>query len=121
MCIRDREYGPVPANAYDIINFIRNKKLFCIIPDAKESLTFNDSNSHIYNKRVPNKRVLSESEINCLNKAIEKYGSISFNELKEASHDSSYYSVEPGGMIPIENIVGSFKNGKALLEQLRGE
>ncbi|KQS30642.1 hypothetical protein ASG33_09615 [Dyadobacter sp. Leaf189] len=80
------KYGPVPSNAYDILKSVSNGDLnnyFCL------------AGEHSF-KAVsePNLDYLSESEVSCINNSIESFGSLTFSERTDKSHDDAYNAVK---------------------------
>ena len=75
------EYGPVPSLAYDMTK------------DAREfSLSYGIEvrGYHIIAQRDANIGLLSESDTECLDIAIERYGNKTFGELTDESHDAAW-------------------------------
>jgi len=112
-------HGPVPSGAYDIIKYIRGDGGF-YRPELGEK-PFEVEDNDILPLRPANTAFLSESEIECLDDAIEQYGSLSFKELRGLSHsDPAYMESDENDIIPVEKIVENLPNGEVLLDYLRG-
>ncbi len=62
--------------------------------------------------------VFSDSDIDCINEAIEKYGNLSFKEIRDISHDSVWMAANQNGEIPLEVIAASCKDGDKLIAYL---
>mgnify|MGYP000014266128 CR=1 FL=1 len=116
------KHGPVPSVTYDILKAVRN----CGHPAFNASMLeeFRDalevkSNYQIVPKALPNLEFLSETDLECLEYAIETYGSMSFQELTNLSHDEAYEATGYNDYIDIEDIAKMSSDGDILLEHLR--
>src|SRR3989337_1524135 len=68
------KHGPVPSGTYDVLKFVRGDDgLTCVVPHAQESFRVDDRKLVIPFKNA-NLDALSESERECLDPAIAKYG-----------------------------------------------
>jgi uncharacterized phage-associated protein len=65
--------------------------------------------------------IFSESDLECLDKAIAEYGAMSFSELRDISHDAAWRSADENSVIPLETIAASLHDGDAILEHLRSQ
>ncbi len=72
----------------------------------------------ILRRRDAHVDVLSDSDIECLNTAIQKYGNLSFRQLTKASHDQAWKVSDENDFIEIEHIIATFENADELLEHL---
>ncbi len=110
--------GPVPSLAYDIVKYVRGDGHFCFDqPDASTALEV-PNNKTILPKREPDTKVLSKSEIECINIAYNKIKNLSFGQLKDLSHDGAYNSVDDNDNIPLNGIIGTLENKNEILEYL---
>ena len=106
------EYGPVPSLARDITQ------------EAKE---FSLSNGieirgyHVIALRDADIGILSESDTECLDKALELHGHKSFGQLTDESHDSAWHSAPENGEISVESIVMLLDNSIELLAHLQDQ
>lgn len=109
------DHGPVPSNIYDIVKEARGDSLFEF--DTEENLRklFKTRRYMIKPNREPNCEYLSESDIECLNRAIKKYGGLKFDELKDKSHDEAFNSADYNGVIPLKAIIKTLPNAEELL------
>ena len=112
-------YGPVPSGAYDLVTSVRDDAAcWTGLPKPDE---FEVVGHEIVPKRAANLDFLSESDIECLDAAIKKYGHLSFDALKRISHrDAAYKAADENDFIPLEAIVRTLPNSGALLDYLRG-
>ncbi len=110
--------GPVPSGAYDIIKYVRGDGKVQI--NGEPEIAFRvEGNKKIIPLRAPNLEYLSESDIECLDKAIEIYAPMSFNELYDIVHnEQSYINAKPNGDIPLISIIQSLPNSKEVLEYI---
>jgi uncharacterized phage-associated protein len=112
-------YGPVPSGAYDLVKSER-EDVGCWTGFAKPD-AFTVVGNDIVPKRAAKLDLLSESDRECLDAALKKYGHLPFGALVEISHqDKAYKAADENDFIPLEVIVGNLPNGDALLEYLHG-
>jgi uncharacterized phage-associated protein len=111
------KHGPVPSGTYDIMKHVRGDGLPCPVPHAAESFKVEDGK-----KVVPLKEAdldtLSESEKECLDVAIAKYGKMPFKKLTDISHDKAWQAADENEFIEVEQIVATLPDAKHLLEYL---
>jgi uncharacterized phage-associated protein len=110
-------HGPVPSGTYDIIKYVRGDG-WCLSNNAAQAC-FRVSDNQIAPLRDPNLDMLSASDIECLDAAIEHYGHLSFSELRRQSHDKAYQSADKNDFISVESIAQSLPDGDLLLEYLQ--
>lgn len=116
--------GPVPSMAYDMVKAARDESAW-LLPEvagmAREGIEV-DEKHQIVPKRSPDLELLSPSEIECLDEAIETYGSMSFSDLRAIAHeDEAYLSADSDDHISVETLASSLPNARELLEYLRSE
>lgn len=111
-------YGPVPDGAYSLVKLARGDA-FCW-PDIPIDDAFSATRSTISPHRRAVRDLLSQSDIECLDWAIEKYGRMTFGQLKKISHeDPAFLAADRNGYMALEDIVGTLPNAdlvKAYLE-----
>jgi uncharacterized phage-associated protein len=80
--------GPVPSGTYDLIKAIRGRSQFNDYHSlVKGTLAFENEASCILKPlRSPNLRMFSSADFLSLDEAISKYGYMSFEDLKNTSH-----------------------------------
>ncbi len=83
------EFGPVPSLLKDVIKSVNKPNPFLKI-DIDATQYFDVVKYFVGAKRVCNTDVLSESDIECLNKAIDALKSSSFEERTKKSHNSAW-------------------------------
>ena len=82
------DHGPVPSNIYDMIKTIRGDSIYA--DDRRYGDSFKVRDHFVYPKHEPDLGVLSESDIECINEALQENQYLSFAELRDKSHDSAY-------------------------------
>ncbi|RHJ82339.1 Panacea domain-containing protein [Parabacteroides sp. AM08-6] len=98
-------FGPVPSNVEDIFKAVRGDSFFSdCVDDLKEYFDFINKYVLITKKKADTD-YLSESDLECLDKAIEKCKDKSFNELTEMSHDLAWSNTQRDRAISIKDIL----------------
>ena len=116
------KHGPVPNCTYDILKAVQGDGFALannIIEEAKRAFTVLQDNSIVKPLRKVDLDELSESEMECLDRAISQYGTLSFQALSELSHDAPWQAADENDCIDIERIVALFPNAELLLEHLK--
>jgi uncharacterized phage-associated protein len=110
------KHGPVPSSTYDILKSVR----FDIYPQIREKATvaFKVIDYTVTPNGDADLDQFSDSEVECLDYAIEKYGTKTFGELTCLSHDDAWNTTGENEFIEIEQIVATFTNPSELLEHL---
>lgn len=112
-------HGPVPSGAYDIVKYVRGDMAWgpeC--PEAKDA--FGADRYSVAPYIDADRNLFSDSDIECLDEAIKKYGHLSFPELKRISHrDQAYMDADENDYMTIESIAETAPDKDALLEYLR--
>lgn len=109
-------YGPVGSHAYDIVKFVRGSNKFCDAEGAAEAISV--QNNTLTALRDPDLSWLSESDIECLDYAIENYGQLSFERAKDKSHDQAWKATPENDRIPIDAIAATLANPAELIQHL---
>ena len=109
-------HGPVPSGAYDLIKYARGDG-FCQT-DVPITGVFTIQGRTIVPRRKANLDLLSESDMECLDAAIGRYGDLPFSQLKRLSHDKAYEAADENDFIPLEAIVRTLPNGDLLLDYI---
>ncbi len=82
------EHGPVPSRIYDMIKIVRGDSL---IEDTMDLDQFFDASGHfMFPKQNPAMNELAESDLECIEESLEENQDLSFDKLKEKSHDRAY-------------------------------
>lgn len=113
--------GPVASNTYDIIKIARGDGRY--IPNGCDTeavkRAFKIFGMKIVPSRVADEDSLSESDIECIDKSIEALGQMSFEEIREMSHDAAWESADSNGEMPLESIIGQLNNSELVLDYIR--
>lgn len=123
------QYGPVPSEAYDILKAIddRPDNYFAttnpiLIEKARMMIRVEKPNQYpcFYPTTKPDETIFSKSDIKSFDWAIREVGNLSFEQLKEKSHDQLWKIASEAKLhwIPLETMVSILPNKDALLEFL---
>ena len=116
------KHGPVPSNVYDILKAIspyhQTYRHEYIAKEFGDALLVKD-NHFINALKDCDLEVFSPSDTKCLDKAINEYGSMSFDELTEISHDRAWEEAGPSDIMSIESIIRTLPSADDLLEHLK--
>lgn len=111
-------HGPVPSNTYDLIKDVRGDRFR--VTKVPVSEAFHMQGNDIVPRRKANRDLLSESDVECLDAAIQKYGHLSFAELKRLSHqEEAFQRADENDFIPLEAIATTLPEGELLVDYLR--
>lgn len=110
------KHGPVPSGVYDILKDARQQTGFYRYREAAGAFTVNDY--FVQPNRTPNLDWLSDSDIECIDEAIELYDLKSFGDLTKLSHDDAWHNADRNNAISLESIVQSLGNPDDLLGHL---
>jgi len=111
---RAMKYGPVPSLAYDIVKNVRGdgwERLYKIFidPNPNTALRVPDEKT-IFPLRESDTRLLSDSEIECLDNAYNRIQNLTFAQVKKLCHDSAYDAVEQDEEMTLKGIINTLKN-----------
>ncbi len=110
--------GPVPSNVYDMLKSARGD-YWCHRFNDLDTAFRVEAPCMVVALRKSNLEWLSNSDIECLDEAIECYDKFDFGELSQKSHDKAWKSANENDEISIEAIVSAIDNPPGLLEHLR--
>lgn len=97
--------GPVPSSIYNIFKSVRGDEEIILV-DEDFSKYFTVSADKFINPISDyNLKCLSKSDLNCIVDSINKYGKMSFSELRRLSHGHAYTQTPAKGHITIESIL----------------
>ena len=109
------EWGPVGSNAYDIVKVARGDNgATSVVQDIPTAL--NVKGNSIVVLREANMRLLSDSDLECLETAIKQYGAKSFVEARDASHDAAWRATSRNREMALEAIAATLPNGPELIQ-----
>lgn len=89
----------------------------CVGKEAQEAFTV-DWGHDVIPRRNANEALFSESDLECLHKAIQQYGHLSFKELTHISHDAAWDSADENDIIELEQIIATLPDGASLLAHM---
>lgn len=112
------EDGPVPSSVYDLIKYVRGDGKHLKSEIAKKSFDIQKNNHNIIPLRGANLSMLSESERECLDKSILENGKLSYDKLKEKSHDRAY-GLATDRNITVAIIASTLKDPELILSHLQ--
>jgi len=96
--------GPVPSNLYDIFKSVRGDGYYK--DDGKFGQFFSVIEWDLIKSNAkPNLNELSKTDLTCIDNSLEKYGNMSWDEIREKSHDYAWRSTSQNRTIDFENIV----------------
>ena len=128
-CYRAWDYGPVADGVYHAIKNNRTYDSdFVDMFNNVADFAGDDAPNVILPKRLPDMDYLSESDRECLDESIKENAALSFNELKEKSHDAAWEAAYKNKESDVMDVMAIAKAAHAdsgileyLKEQLAGE
>jgi uncharacterized phage-associated protein len=110
--------GPVPSGLYDIVKDVRDtRRISALATKAQEAFAV-DGNT-VVPSRDARLEFLSETDRECLNRAIAEVENLSFAALRDKSHGSDYEAADADDEIPFDAIVQTLPNADLLIKALR--
>lgn len=99
-------YGPVPSNVEDIFKAVRGDSFFSPYVENIRKEEFDFINKFIIRpKRNADLDYLSESDLECLDFAIDKCKDLSFQQLTDLSHDLAWNNTHRDRAISVKDIL----------------
>lgn len=112
--------GPVASNTYDIIKIARGDGVY--VPNGCDTeavkAAFKVSGMKLLPSRQADEDYLSESDLECIDKAIGVLGNMSFGDIRKMSHDGAWESADANGEMPLESIVDQLNNSELILDYI---
>lgn len=110
--------GPVPSHVYDMLKAVKSG--YSCFTNIQLDTAFEVKwNHHVVPLRSADLEWLSDSDIECLDSAIQQYDKFDFGRLTALSHDEAWKSANEDDEISIEAIVKTIGNPSGLLEHLQ--
>lgn len=110
--------GPVPSKIYDIFKSVRGDGYF--IDKGNFSNFFSVENwDLIIPKKEPNFKALSKTDIECLEFSLNEYGDLTWDEIKEKSHDYAWRNTALNSPISLENLILETGNDESYIEYIK--
>ncbi len=102
-CYIAMEAGPVPSKAYDIFKIVRGDSYMMDTENLKQYFVVSDW-MYISPRKEADLKKIAPNEIAVIDECIRLYGDLSYDEIKEKSHDIAWRSTARDYPITIENI-----------------
>jgi len=113
------KHGPVPSGTYDILKVTRGNGFSPLSLVNFTHQAFTIVEKFLVKPLRPALIVhFSDSDLECLDNAIETYGHLSFSQLTDLSHDQAWQAVDENDCINIEQIVATLTDTENLLDYL---
>ncbi|MDB5970270.1 MAG: hypothetical protein JWQ90_2720 [Hydrocarboniphaga sp.] len=106
-----QKHGPVPQAAYDGAKFLNGEMLLSPFPEDALRAALRRTARQLIPLRQPDLSKLSASERESLDRAINICAPMSFEQLKNYTHDAAYLKTPPNAPIRVEDIVATFSGG----------
>jgi len=98
-------YGPKGKCVWGLLRR-EPEELLALDGNGPPPFQVQDNNGWIVEPERPaNLRLLSKSDVECLQKALDEYGDLSFDELVELTHREPAYAAAEGGRIRYEDLL----------------
>lgn len=116
--------GPVAENGYDIIKIAQGKGKYVPngidVADILSALkVFDKPESYkVQPLREYDDGVFSDSDLSCIDESIQRYGEMTFWQIREISHDDIWSSSSENGDIALEALVSKCSDSDKLLKHL---
>ena len=100
-------YGPVPSKILDIWKALSGDSYFSNLDEVKDlAKIFKFKNSYVFVALVePDMDYLSETDVECLDKAIDKCKDKSFNELATMTHSYAWGKTAANSVMTVKDIL----------------
>ena len=110
--------GPVPSNLYDIFKSVRGDSYFK--DNGKFSSRFSVVDWNLIKANADyNLKFLSKTDLQEINDSLEKYGHLSWDEVREKSHDYAWRNTAINSRISFENMVLEAGEDDVFIDYLR--
>ncbi len=95
--------GPVPSKTYDMFKIVRGDSYMKDIDGLSNYFHINNW-MYVQPLQKPDMKAISPAEKEILDEIIKEYGSLSYDEIKEKSHDTAWRSTARDFPISFENM-----------------
>ncbi len=110
--------GPVPSKLYDICKSVRGDGYFK--DEGKFSPLFTVKNwDLIHPVAEANTKTLSKTDLESINNALEQYGNLSWDEVREKSHDYAWRNTTLNTPISLDNLVLETGNDEDFIDYIK--
>jgi uncharacterized phage-associated protein len=110
-------HGPVPSLIYDILKVVRGDSIFS--DEKGYGAIFDVKGHYVYPKQEPDMDEFSESDIECINESMEENKALSFEILKNKSHDRAYCKATKDDKISISEMAKVAGADEGMLSYIR--
>jgi uncharacterized phage-associated protein len=111
------QYGPVPGFVYDMLKTARNANS-AGTRELQPAFTVRSDGRTVLPLRSADLDWISDSERECLDEVLHRYGDWSFQALTDLSHDEAWSQTEKNHFIPLERIAATIPDSESLLNHL---
>ena len=112
--------GPVPSNLYDIFKSVRGDGYYK--DDGKFGKYFSVVNwDMIKPNAIPDLNELSKTDLTCINNSLNIYGDMSWDEIREKSHDYAWRSTTLNRTIDFADIIREIGGEDDFIEYLKNQ
>jgi len=113
-------YGPVPSAIYDMMKVPDGRRSIDVDWDVliKEAFEITQGRN-VRPLRDANTDLLSESEVQCIEKIVATFGNKSFGQLTDMTHDDAWKRTSENQTIPLEAIAATLPNAGEIIDYLR--
>ena len=110
--------GPVPSNLYDIFKSVRGDGYYK--DDGKFGQYFSIVDWDLVKTKVqPDLKELSQTDIKCIDNSLRIFGAMSWDEIREKSHDYAWRNTIPNRAIDFSNIIREIGGEDDYIEYLK--
>jgi uncharacterized phage-associated protein len=109
------KHGPVPSTTYNLLKGVKGVEVYDLPGDAASALSV-ENGKDVSANRAPLMDVLSQSEIECLERSCREHGAKSFKALTDESHDAAWDSADENDLIELEGFLLTLANRDELRE-----
>jgi hypothetical protein len=108
------KHGPVPSGVYDLLKYVRGDgdQFACEAVDGAFAV---EGKFIVRPLRAANYDYLSQSDVECLNAAIGKFGTLPFPVLTRLSHDAAWNAADENEFMEIEDIARASGGGDVVV------
>ena len=110
--------GPVPSNIYDIFKSVRGDGYFKDQGNFAKLFTIVHWDV-VHPMQEPNMKALSKTDIEFIEQSLNEYGEMSWNEIRDKSHDYAWRNTAKNAPISLENIVFETGSEDSFVEYLK--
>lgn len=111
------KYGPVPSFVYDMLKAARSASS-AGTRESQPAFTVHSDGRTVLPLRSADLDWISDSERECLDEVIRRYGSRSFQALTDLSHDEAWRQTQENRFIELEQIAATLPDSESLLNHL---